>query len=197
MENDATLSLTYITEDKEKIKFPYDQFFIEDNEYKIKEKLLININFNDFEKEMGSKVVTSKFIDIDNKQAEFSYFEVISGENHGFLFSSRSCFTRDLIFPDNLSHYFIVKSKNNNILYQGNFTKRLLLINISSELIISIDNIIITKSLFTISTDESSQIIAYDLKNGIYFYKQISPINYKKFFDFYDLRKDEAEQFVK
>lgn len=197
MENDATLSLTYITEDKEKIKFPYDQFFIEDNEYKIKEKLLININFNDFEKEMGSKVVTSKFIDIDNKQAEFSYFEVISGENHGFLFSSRSCFTRDLIFPDNLSHYFIVKSKNNNILYQGNFTKRLLLINISSELIISIDNIIITKSLFTISTDESSQIVAYDLKNGIYFYKQISPINYKKFFDFYDLRKDEAEQFVK
>ena len=82
------------------------------------------------------------------------------------------------------------------IIYQRSFGKRLLLINISSEFFISIDDIIVTKSLFTISTDDSSQVIAYDLNNRILFNKSIFPINYKKFFDFYDLRKDDAENFV-
>ena len=195
MDSDATLRLTYLTENKENIEFTYDQFFVEDLEYKINEKILANIKFNDFEKEMGSKIVTIKLIDIDNESTDFCYFEVIPGENFGLLFPGRSALTRDIIFPDNLLHNIMIKH-DKKIIYQRSFSKRLLLINISSEFFISIDNIIVTKNLFTISTDDSSQVIAYDLNNRIFFNKQISPINYKNFFDFYDLRKDDAENFA-
>ena len=195
MDSDATLSLTYLVENKENIRFAYDQFFIDDKEYKINEKILAKIKFNDFEKEISSKIVTIKLIDIDNESTDFSYFEVIPGENYGLLFPGRSALTRDIIFPDNLLHNIMIKH-DKKIIYQRSFGKRLLLINISSEFFISIDDIIVTKSLFTISTDDSSQVIAYDLNNRILFNKSISPINYKKFFDFYDLRKDDAENFV-
>ena len=195
MDSDAILSLTYLTENKENIRFSYDQFFIDDKEYKINEKILAKIQFNDFEKEIGSKIVTIKLIDIDNESTDFSYFEVIPGENYGLLFPGRSGLTRDIIFPDNLLHNIMIKH-DKKIIYQKSFSKRLLLINISSDFFISIDNIIVTKSLFTISTDDSSQVIAYNLNYRILFNKPISPINYKKFFDFYDLRKDDAENFV-
>jgi hypothetical protein len=155
MDSEVILSLTYLTENKENIKFAYDQVFIDDIEYKINEKILANIKFNDFEKEMGIKIVTTKLIDIDNKTTDFSYFEVIPGDNYGLLFPGRSALTRDIIFPDNLSHNIIIK-RDKNIIYQGSFSKRLLLINISSELFISIDSIKVTKSLFTITTYDSS-----------------------------------------
>ena len=44
---------------------------------------------------------------------------------------------------------------------------------------------------------DSAQVVAYDLKNRIFCYKEISKINYKKFEDFYKLKKTDAEHFFR
>ena len=193
MNNKALLNLTYLADEKD--EFDYDKIIFNNSEYNIDEPKTIELDFDDFETEMGSKVVIGKFIDNQLKETTYRYFEVISGENKGFLFPSKG-YTRDIIFPDNSVHELEIIYKKKSI-YKGNFSKRLLLINTSETYGIIIDKIVVTQYLCYSAKGDSAQVVAYDLKNRIFCYKEISKINYKKFEDFYELKKTDAEHFFK
>ena len=138
MNNKALLNLTYLADEKD--EFDYDKIIFNNSEYNIDEPKTIELDFDDFETEMGSKVVIGKFIDNQLKETTYRYFEVISGENKGFLFPSKG-YTRNIIFPDNSVHELEIIYKKKSI-YKGNFSKRLLLINTSETYGIIIDKIV-------------------------------------------------------
>ena len=79
MNNKALLNLTYLADEKD--KFDYDKIIFNNSEYNIDEPKTIELDFDDFETEMGSKVVIGKFIDNQLKETTYRYFEVISGYN--------------------------------------------------------------------------------------------------------------------
>ena len=77
MKNKATINLINLAANSE--EFVYEKIIINNNEYKIDKEKSINIDFDDFETEMGSKIVKCEFTDIC-KMKRYRYFEGF-GEN--------------------------------------------------------------------------------------------------------------------
>ena len=102
MNNKALLNLTYLNNNNQ--VFYYDKLVIDHKEYKINDEKSITIKFNDFEK-IGSKVFTVEYFKSKYNQVNKSYLQVIHVDNCGIILPKRG-FTRDILFPDYLTHIF-------------------------------------------------------------------------------------------
>jgi hypothetical protein len=185
MDNTAVIKLTNLATDSE--QFPYDKIMINGNEYKVDEGKPINVYFDDFEKEMGSKIVKCEFIDKIDNINDYRYFEVIQGNNNGFLFPERGV-VRDIVFLDDSKHEVKIECKR-KIIYESYFCNRFLLINVNEHYDISIDKIMVTENIIRCTAYNSAQVVPYNLEYSFFCYKEISQVNYKKFFKLYDLKR--------
>ena len=186
-EKDSILLIDYIF-DKEK---PYiDKILIENKEYLFLEmnNKKIKINFNEYEKEFGSKILS---LTILNQNIErIHYFEVISGINVGILFPSFGL-TRDIIFPDDKEYKVKIISSSSK--KEFSIKERLLLINFNSAYELFINDKLITTQI--LNSGYSSQISLFDLEKQIFFYKSISPLQFDLFFDAYENYNNDAKYF--
>ena len=188
------LLIDYIFDD---IKPDMDEIFIENKKYLIKEIINknMNINFNEYEKELGSKILS---MTLKNQCSERThYFEVISGVNVGILFPSFGD-TRDIIFPDDKEYKVKITSTSSSSRHQKEFSikGRLLLINFNSGYELYINDKLITAQILGSCTDgRPSQISLVDLDKRIFLHKTISPLKFDLFFDAYEKEKNSAKYF--
>ena len=148
----------------------------------------IKINFNEYEKEFGSKILSLTML---NQNIErIYYFEVISGINIGILFPSFGL-TRDIIFPDDKEYKVKIISSSSK--KEFSIRGRLLLINFNSGYELFINDKLITTQI--LNSGYSSQISLFDLEKQIFFYKSILPLQFDLFFDAYENYNNDAKHF--
>mgnify|MGYP006916140469 CR=1 FL=1 len=163
-------------------------------DYKLEEKMEINLSFNEIEQEIGSKIVSLK---IKKEYSEKVHnFEALKGDNYGFLFTFNGK-TIDLIFNDN--EEVKIKIGNDKIIEKNLEShigiKRLLLINFSDDIPLYINNKNMTYDLMNLTNKQSIQVSVINLEQGILPYKEIIIENpYQKFIDLYEQYNKELEQ---
>ena len=190
---EATILLNYLFDN---INPVFEKIVIDKKEYQLKEvdKKEIKIKFNDIEAELGYKVIDISFIITENAK-ESLQCEIMQGINYGILFPLIGS-VRDIIFPEKKNYKinigFYQDKKEFNI--ENN---RLLLINFSPSFILYIDEFLVSSQLSYISAHKSAQIYCADLEKRLFFSRQISPINYNKFFEMYDNYNDDSEKFLR
>ena len=190
---EATILLNYLFDN---INPEFEKIVIDKKEYQLKEvdKKEIKIKFNDIEAELGYKVIDISFI-IKENEKESLQCEIMQGINYGILFPYLGSI-RDIIFPEKKNYKinieFYEDKKEFNI--ENN---RLLLINFSSPFRLYIDEFLVSSQVSYVSTHKSAQIYCADLEKRLFFSRQISPINYNKFFEMYDNYNDDSEKFLR
>ena len=190
---EATILLNYLFDN---INPEFEKIVIDKKEYQLKEvdKKEIKIKFNDIEAELGYKVIDISFI-IKENEKESLQCEIMQGINYGILFPLIGS-VRDIIFPEKKNYKinieFYEDKKEFNI--ENN---RLLLINFSSPFRLYIDEFLVSSQVSYVSTHKSAQIYCADLEKRLFFSRQISPINYNKFFEMYDNYNDDSEKFLR
>lgn len=177
----------------------FDCVRVDGVEYYLKDKMEINLVFNDIEKEFGSKIVS--FVIKEKKSEKIHNFEVLQGENYGILSTSHGK-TRDLIFRENDQVEFEIGNnkeiKNNLTCHNG--VKRLLLINLSYDIPVTINGEDMTEDLIDLANEKSLQVSVVDLKNRVLPYKKITDNSLKDFLAFfksYNQDMDEFRSFIK
>ena len=129
MNNKATLILTYIAKNKKKEEFKYDQLFIDQSEYKINEGKPINIEFNDIESEMRIKIVKAEFIDYYINDKDCHYLKLFLEIITGFYFHIEAIL--EIYYFLMIQSIILKLYMIEEIIYKGEFNRRLLLININ------------------------------------------------------------------
>ena len=167
---------------------------IDGKDYKLQDTMKIILSFNEIEQEIGSKVVSLLIKEKHSDQTH--YFEVTKGDNYGILFTSHGK-TRDLIFrKKELVKIQIGEDKKiEKCLTSCNEVKRLLLINISYDIPIFINDKDVTYDLIDLAIDKSIQVSVVDLKQGYLPYKKIEAKSHQNFFDLYQNNFQKLEQF--
>ena len=166
---------------------------IDGKDHKLQDNMKINLSFNDIEQEIGSKVVSLVIKEKYSKQTH--YFEVMKGDNYGILFSSHGK-TRDLIFLEKEVKVQIGKDKKiEKCLTSRNEVKRLLLINLSYDIPVFINDKNMTYDLIDLAIDKSIQVSVVDLKKGFLPFQKITENSHQNFYDFYQNNFQKLEQF--
>ena len=178
----------------------FDSVFYEDQEYKLQEKMEIKIKFNELESQIGSKCVTLKIKENkeEEQEVEEHHFEVSEGVNSGFLFTSHGK-TRDLIFPEDEKVKIRIENGGKKIekdldLVQ-NCVKRLLLINLSYDVMLYINDKKLTYKIFDIDNEKSIQVSVVNLEQGLLPFKHIAPKSYEYFFEMFNKHYQELKNF--
>ena len=188
MEN--TLYLEVIKSDKPLLNI----VSVDGTEYELQDSMKINLSFNEIEQEIGSKVV-SLMLRKNNKEITHK-FEVLEGDNYGILFTSHGK-TRDLIFRE--ADEIKVKIGNDKniekILPCHNGVKRLLLINLSYDIPVFINDKEMSSDLIDIANEKSIQVSVVNIEQGIFLYKEIIEKDYNIALDFYENSYKKLEEF--
>jgi len=178
----------------------FDRVFYEDQEYKLQEKMEIKIKFNELESQIGSKCVTLKIKENkeEEQEVEEHHFEVSEGVNSGFLFTSHGK-TRDLIFPEDEKVKIRIENGGKKIekdldLVQ-NCVKRLLLINLSYDVMLYINDKKLTYKIFDIDNEKSIQVSVVNLEQGLLPFKHIAPKSYEYFFEMFNKHYQDLKNF--
>ena len=194
----STLLLNYIFENQKPI---FSKILIDNKEYSLEEvnHKEIEINFNEIEKEIGSKILNIKLI--NEFSDDIQNFEIIEDKNTGILFPNFGCI-RDIIFPliknDKIKIKIISILDGQKIEFDiDSDSKRLLLINFNPNYQFYINDKNLTKQIIFSGPGNSSQICVFDLENIIHFSKPILPQQFDLFFKKYDELKENAKYFWK
>ena len=181
---EAIIFLDYLFEN---IEPSFSKILIDKQEYKLEDvdKKEIKIKFNDIEQELGYKTIEIGYINIYNVKVIFRC-DILPGINKGILFPFVGVL-RDIILPENKKYKVNIKYNKDNkeFILKNN---RLLLINFTTTLWLSIDEIFISNEISTLSGKNSVQIYCADLANRVFFEKEISLLECEGFLEMYHRR---------
>ena len=179
---EAIIFLDYLFEN---IEPSFSKILIDKQEYKLEDvdKKEIKIKFNDIEQELGYKTIEIGYINIYNVKVIFRC-DILPGINKGILFPFVGVL-RDIILPENKKYKVNIKYNKDNkeFILKNN---RLLLINFTTTLWLSIDEIFISNEISTLSGKNSVQIYCADLANRVFFEKEISLLECEGFLKMYN-----------
>ena len=179
---EAIIFLDYLFEN---IEPSFSKILIDKQEYKLEDvdKKEIKIKFNDIEQELGYKTIEIGYINIYNVKVIFRC-DILPGINKGILFPFVGVL-RDIILPENKKYKVNIKYNKDNkeFILKNN---RLLLINFTTTLWLSIDEIFISNEISTLSGKNSVQIYCADLANRVFFEKEISLLECEGFLEMYN-----------
>ena len=188
---EAIIFLDYLFEN---IEPSFSKILIDKQEYKLEDvdKKEIKIKFNDIEQELGYKTIEIGYINIYNVKVIFRC-DILPGINKGILFPFVGVL-RDIILPENKKYKVNIKYNKDNkeFILKNN---RLLLINFTTTLWLSIDEIFISNEISTLSGKNSVQIYCADLANRVFFEKEISLLECEGFLEMYNKYYNDSIKF--
>ena len=175
----------------------FDKIIVDKKEYKLEEKMKICIDFDEYESEMCSKIVSLEIL--HKRKNSLHNFEIIEGVNYGLLFTLEGK-TRDLILYEDIE-YKIEISSNNTPFEEINFPKiqninRILFINLSSYDAVFINKADLTDILLDLSIENSIQACIFDFEKKYIPYKIIKPENWQVFFNLFKNYEKDAEDIL-
>jgi len=199
----AKLILKAIFFQKEKIK----NIIVDGQEYNYQEEIEATIQFNEIESEIGIKVVKIEIVIEDEKDA--SFFEIMKDTTIiGYLLPEIGQ-TLDIILNEKCTFQIFNKISKKKYINLDVKDNRLLIININIYYKLYIDNKNqqeptkepiydrknISKILLNLARGKSNQISIQSLNDNIYFYREVEPLNFDQFFNFYNKFNGMANDF--
>ena len=202
----AKLILKVIFFQKDKIK----NIIFDGQEYNYQEEIEAQLSFNEIESEIGIKVVKIEILIEDGKDASFS--EIMKDTTIIWYLLPEIGQTLDIILNEKCSSQIFnkfskkIEKKFINLDIKDN---RLLLININRYYELYIDNNNqqkpnkesiddrknISEELLYLTRGNSKQIFIPSINDIIYFYKEVKPLNFDQFSNFYNKFKGLASDF--
>ena len=202
----AKLIIKAIFFQKEKIK----NIIVDGQEYNYQEEIEAPIQFNEIESEIGIKVIKIEIV-IKNKK-ETTFFEILKDTTIiGYLLPGFGK-TLDIILNEKCTSQIfnkIPKETEQEYIDLDIKDNRLLIININIYYELYIDNKNkqkpnkepiddrknISEELLNLSRSKSNQFSIPSLKDNIYFYREVKPLNFDHFSNFYNKFNGMANDF--